>query len=66
MVIALTIVIYVVFCILTGLCGSKRRLGFVGTFILALLLTPLVVLPILILTGPSSRVEWQRRPPQNE
>lgn len=66
MTIGIAIVIYVVFCVLTGLCGSKRRLGFVGTFILALLLTPLIVLPILILTGPSNRVDWQRRPPQSE
>lgn len=66
MVIGLAIFIYVVFCILTGLCGSKRRLGFVGTFIFSLLLTPLIMLPILILTGPSNRVEWLRRPPHSE
>jgi len=64
MVIAIAVVIYVVFCILTGLCGSQRRLGFIGTFILSLLLTPVIVLPILMLTGPSRGVEWRpRRPP---
>ena len=54
-------VIYIVFCLLTGLCGIERRLGFFGTFLLALVATPLVVLPLLLLTGPSRRVEWRRR-----
>jgi hypothetical protein len=54
-------VIYIIFCILTGLCGSDRRMGFLGTFLLALATTPLVVLPLLLLTGPSRRIEWRRR-----
>jgi hypothetical protein len=53
-------IVYIIFCVLTGLCGSFRRLGFFGTFFLALLTTPLVVLPVLLLTGPSRRVEWRR------
>jgi hypothetical protein len=54
-------IIYVAFCILTGLCGIDRRMGFIGTFLLALVTTPLVVLPLLLLTGPNRRVEWRRR-----
>ncbi len=54
-------IIYVVFCLLTGVCGIDRRMGFFGTFLLALLTTPLVVLPLLLLTGPNRRVEWRRR-----
>ena len=54
-------IVYLVFCVLTGLCGIERRLGFFGTFLLAVLTTPLVVLPLLLLTGPSRRMEWQRR-----
>jgi hypothetical protein len=54
-------IIYVVFCVLTGLCGIDRRMGFVGTFLLALVTTPLVVLPLLLLTGPNKRIEWRRR-----
>lgn len=50
--------VYIVFCLLTGLCGSQRRMGFFGTFLIAIFLTPLVVLPVLLLTGPSHRVEW--------
>lgn len=54
-------IVYIVFCFLTGLCGIDRRMGFFGTFLLAIVTTPLVVLPILLITGPSRRVEWQRR-----
>jgi hypothetical protein len=54
-------IVYLVFCVLTGLCGIERRLGFFGTFLLAVLTTPLVVLPVLLLTGPSRRMEWNRR-----
>jgi hypothetical protein len=56
------IVYLVFFCLLTGLCGSHRRTGFVDTFLLALVATPLVVSPILLLTGPCRRVEWRYRP----
>jgi len=54
-------IVYLVFCVLTGLFGIERRLGFFGTFLLAVLTTPLVVLPLLLLTGPSRRMEWHRR-----
>jgi hypothetical protein len=55
------VIVYIGFCVLTGLFGSDRRLGLLGTFLLALILTPVVVLPVLLLTGPSHRVEWRRR-----
>ena len=29
-------IVYLVFCALTGLCGIDRRMGFFGTFLLAL------------------------------
>lgn len=51
------VTLYVAFCILTGLCGINRRMGFFGTFVIALITTPLVVLPVLLLTGQSRRVE---------
>lgn len=47
--------IYIAFCLLTGLCGIGRRMGFLGTFVLALVTTPLVVLPLLLITGPARR-----------
>jgi hypothetical protein len=54
-------VVYIIFCVLTGLLGIDRRMGFFGTFLLAVVTTPFVVLPILLLTGPSRRFEWHRR-----
>jgi len=54
---AIAIIVYVLFCILVGICGSQRRMGFTGTFILSFFITPLVVLIILLLTGPSQRAE---------
>jgi hypothetical protein len=54
---------YLAFSILVGLCGSQRRMGFTGTFILSLLVTPVIALIILLITGPSRRIEVERRPP---
>jgi len=55
-------IVYIIRCVPTGLCGSQRRMGFSGTFVLAIITTPLAVPPALLITGPSSRVEWRRRP----
>jgi hypothetical protein len=52
----LLIAAYVVVCILVGFCGTYRRFGFFGTFIAAVLLTPVVTLIILMMTGPASVV----------
>jgi hypothetical protein len=46
---------YIVICILTAGCGSQRRMGFWGTLTIALLITPVPVLLVLLLTGPSHR-----------
>jgi uncharacterized membrane protein len=61
MTLAVVVIIYVVFCILTGFCGSHRRMGFFGTFLMSLFLTPIVMLIVLKLTAPSERVEWRQR-----
>jgi hypothetical protein len=58
---AAAILAYILVCLLTGFAGNHRRMGFWGTFFLALLITPLVLLPVLFITGPSRRVEWRRR-----
>jgi hypothetical protein len=34
-------------------------MGLFGTFVIALVTTPSVVLPVLPLAGPSRRVEWR-------
>lgn len=57
----LELAVYITLCVLTGLCGTYRRMGFIGTFLLTLVTTPLVMLPVLLLTGPSRSVEWRRR-----
>jgi hypothetical protein len=61
---SIAIILYVVFCVLAGFCGSHRRMGFFGTFLLSLFLTPVLVLLLLILTGPS-RSERDRNPQSN-
>jgi hypothetical protein len=58
----MALILYIVFCVLVGICGSQRRMGFIGTFIISLFLTPVVVLIVLLLTGPSQRAVWYRRP----
>jgi peptidoglycan/LPS O-acetylase OafA/YrhL len=64
MTLSVAIILYLVFCLLAGLCGSHRRMGFFGTFLLSLFLTPVLVLLLLILTGPS-RAERDRSPQSN-
>ena len=56
------LIAYLVFCILVGLCGSQRRMGFTGTFLLSLVITPVLALVILLVTGPSRRMQPERRP----
>ncbi len=58
-------IVYVIFCLLTGLCGIQRRLGFWGTFIISLFITPVLMLLVLLLTAPSHRAESERPPPHN-
>ena len=55
------LIAYLSFCILVGLCGIHRRMGFTGTFILSIFLTPVLMLIILLITGPSRRLELERR-----
>jgi hypothetical protein len=52
---------YLVFCVLVGLCGSQRRMGFTGTFLLSVVVTPVVGLILILITGPSRRAEMARR-----
>jgi hypothetical protein len=54
-------ILYVIFCLLTGLCGIQRKLGFWGTFVIALLVTPIPVLLVLLLTAPSRRYDASQK-----
>jgi hypothetical protein len=58
---AIAILAYIVACLFTGYCGAHRRMGFWGSFFLALFTTPLIVLPVIFITGPSRRFEWRSR-----
>lgn len=58
---AVAILAYITICLFTGFCGTHRRMGFWGTFVLALVITPLLAWPVLFITGPSRHIEWNRR-----
>jgi len=45
---------YLLLCILVGVLGRSRRLGFVGFFLVSAVLTPLGGLVLLFLTAPSA------------
>jgi hypothetical protein len=57
---------YLAFCILVGLCGSQRRMGFTGTFILSLIVTPPIMLIVLLITAPSRSAAEVERHPQRD
>ena len=57
----LELILYVVVCALTAIGGIDRRGGFFLTFLLALVLSPLIVLPILLLTFPLRGTRWWQR-----
>ena len=57
----LEVILYVVVCALTGIGGIDRRGGFFMTFFFALVFSPLIVLPVLLLSSPFRTVQWRRR-----
>jgi hypothetical protein len=61
----IAIILYVIFSLLVGLCGSQRRMGFIGTFVVSLFFTPVLVLIVLLLTGPAQRARSYRRSPSD-
>lgn len=54
-------IVYLILCVLTAFCGIHRRMGFFGTLVIAIIVTPMIILPILLLTGPSRRFAWHPR-----
>jgi hypothetical protein len=54
-------IVYLILCVRTAFRGIHRRIGFFGTLALAIIATPMVILPVLLLTGPSRRFEWHPR-----
>jgi hypothetical protein len=56
----LAVIVYLVFCFLTAACGIERRMGFWGTFIISLFITPPVMLLVLLFTAERAK----KRPPR--
>ena len=46
------IAFHLVACVLVGLLGSKRTIGFWGFFIMSAVLSPLIPLAFLLITAP--------------
>ncbi|MFL6799209.1 MAG: hypothetical protein ACJ8F3_17550 [Xanthobacteraceae bacterium] len=53
------LILYLLCCWITGYVGRFRRMGMLGTFLLSILITPLLMLLLLVMTGPSQGVEWR-------
>ncbi len=53
--------IYIVLCIPVAIVGTGSRLGFFGTFLFSLLLTPLLMIFLLIMLTPRKRAKAPRR-----
>lgn len=43
---------YVIVCLMVGVCGRNTRLGFLASGLLALVLTPPIMLFLIYLLGP--------------
>src|SRR5262245_16003274 len=59
MALASLIVLYIICCLITAYFGRYRRMGYMGSFLLSVLITPLLMLLILAITGPSEGIEWR-------
>jgi hypothetical protein len=54
------LLLYVVVCALTAIGGMDRRGGFFLTFFFALIFSPLIVLPILLISHPLRGARWRQ------
>lgn len=59
------LVLFFALSVLVGLCGRRRRMGFLGFFFLSLLITPVLALLLVFLTEeiPSRAVASPPAPP---
>jgi hypothetical protein len=55
------LMLYMTFCALTAIGGIDRRGGFFTFFFLALVLTPLIVLPVLLISAPLREIRRRKR-----
>jgi hypothetical protein len=54
--------LWVLACIVVGLAGRQRSMGFFGVFLLSLVLSPIVMILVLQLTRTPDRERRDRRP----
>jgi hypothetical protein len=54
--------LWVLACIVVGLVGRRRSMGFFGVFLLSLVLSPIVMILVLQLTRTPGRERRDRRP----
>jgi len=52
----IAIAIYAVLCIIAGLFGMRRVIGFWGTLFLSVMLTPLIMLVMLLMLAPKKKI----------
>ena len=50
--VALAVAAYILACLLTGIYGRQRRLGFIGASLLSFFITPPLALIVLFFTAP--------------
>ena len=46
-------ILWIIGSLIAGLMGRRRWLGFLGSFVFALVLSPILAIAVLILTHPS-------------
>ncbi|HWI20963.1 MAG TPA: hypothetical protein VNT81_24580 [Vicinamibacterales bacterium] len=52
----IAIAIYLVLCLIAGLFGMRRVIGFWGTLFLSVMLTPLIMLIMLLMLAPKKKI----------
>lgn len=55
--------LYILACLLVGLVGSRRSMGFFAAFFFSILFSPIVMILVLQLTQPRSRQRRDRSRP---
>jgi hypothetical protein len=60
---AIVVILYVLLAVLVGLCGRRRRAGFLGFFILSLLITPVLGLLFVYVSQERPRTRALRNTP---
>ena len=51
------VVIYLLLCLVVGFVGRRRKIGFLGYFLLSILVTPLIPLLFIVITERMGRAK---------